>query len=344
MKCLREKGQGPRIDQYFLRSQSSQSNEIQRQEANHSSQDISTPVIDVRRTCMDTVSDEPNDPCEPGQTNQHKREKNLNGHKPGVKWPRACEKTAWNTVNTDLCFALERLSGTVEKKLDKFGDIIYAYGSGVRSGIAPPGDSERKCSFFVLFLEKKKEKKMELAQEEEDDCWELLLKGLAAELCPGCGAYGHTVAICPTQYDEEELLLQEPEEEEPVCPVSGREEPVCPVSGGEEPVCPVSERRSQCVPCPEGRSQCVLCPEGRSQCVLCLEGRSQCILCPEGRSQCVLCPEERSQYILCLEGRSQCVLCPEGRSQCILCPEGRSQCVLCPEGRSQCVLCPEGRS
>ncbi|MGH0171408.1 UNVERIFIED_CONTAM: hypothetical protein FKN15_060986 [Acipenser sinensis] len=66
MKCLREKGQGPRIDQYFLRSQSSQSNEIQRQEANHSSQDISTPVIDVRRTCMDTVSDEPNDPCEPG--------------------------------------------------------------------------------------------------------------------------------------------------------------------------------------------------------------------------------------------------------------------------------------
>ncbi|MGH0124522.1 UNVERIFIED_CONTAM: hypothetical protein FKN15_074120 [Acipenser sinensis] len=70
MKCLREKGQGPRIDQYFLRSQSSQSNEIQRQEANHSSQDISTPVIDVRRTCMDTVSDEPNDPCEPGQENQ----------------------------------------------------------------------------------------------------------------------------------------------------------------------------------------------------------------------------------------------------------------------------------
>ncbi|MGH0122346.1 UNVERIFIED_CONTAM: hypothetical protein FKN15_007946 [Acipenser sinensis] len=71
MKCLREKGQGPRIDQYFLRSQSSQSNEIQRQEANHSSQDISTPVIDVRRTCMDTVSDEPNDPCEPGSAHRY---------------------------------------------------------------------------------------------------------------------------------------------------------------------------------------------------------------------------------------------------------------------------------
>ncbi|MGH0117117.1 UNVERIFIED_CONTAM: hypothetical protein FKN15_030962 [Acipenser sinensis] len=31
---------------------------------------------------------------------------------------------------------------------------------------------------------------MELAQEEVDDNWELFLKGLAAELCHGCGAYG----------------------------------------------------------------------------------------------------------------------------------------------------------
>ncbi|MGH0166692.1 UNVERIFIED_CONTAM: hypothetical protein FKN15_053682 [Acipenser sinensis] len=166
MKCLREKGQGPHIDQYFLRSQSSQSNEIQRQEANHSSQDISTPVIDVRRTCMDTVSDEPNDPCEPGQTNQHKREKNLNGHKPGVKWPRACEKTAWDTVNTDLCVALERLSGTVEKKLDKFGDIIYAYGSE-RFGVEKrkekvqtiPGKSRRQQEIERLVRERRQLRK-----------------------------------------------------------------------------------------------------------------------------------------------------------------------------------------
>ncbi|MGH0134569.1 UNVERIFIED_CONTAM: hypothetical protein FKN15_031040 [Acipenser sinensis] len=89
MKCFREKGQGPRIDQYFLRSQS---NEIQRQQANHSSQDISTTVIDVKRTCMDTTSDEPNDPCEPSQTNQHKREKNLKGNKPGDKWPQYCDR------------------------------------------------------------------------------------------------------------------------------------------------------------------------------------------------------------------------------------------------------------
>ncbi|MBN3273752.1 SNX3 protein, partial [Polyodon spathula] len=103
--------------------------EIRMKVANHSSQDISTPDIDVRRTCVDTTSDEPTDPCEPGQTSQRKREKNLNGQKPGVKWPRACERTAWDTVNTDLCFTLERLNGTVEKKLDKFGDIVYAFGS-----------------------------------------------------------------------------------------------------------------------------------------------------------------------------------------------------------------------
>jgi len=127
MKCLREKGQGPCIDQYCLRSQSSQSNEIQQQEANHSSQDISTPVIDERRAC--TGSDEHIYTCEPGQTNQHKRENNLNRHRPGVRWPRACEKTAWDMVNTDLCFTLERLTSTVEKKLDTFGDIIYTYGS-----------------------------------------------------------------------------------------------------------------------------------------------------------------------------------------------------------------------
>ncbi|MGH0131214.1 UNVERIFIED_CONTAM: hypothetical protein FKN15_001966 [Acipenser sinensis] len=62
---------------------------------------------------------------------------------------------------------------------------------------------------------------MELDQEDVDD-WELFLERLAAELCPGCGAYGHTVAICPTQFEDDvsqepeevELLSQEPEEVE----------------------------------------------------------------------------------------------------------------------------------
>lgn len=43
-KCLKEVEQGPRIDQYFLRSRSSQSSEVQRQDENHSPQNISPPV------------------------------------------------------------------------------------------------------------------------------------------------------------------------------------------------------------------------------------------------------------------------------------------------------------
>jgi len=59
------------------------------------------------------------------KSSDRKEEKNLNGHRPGVRWPRACEKPAWDTVNTDLCFELERLPGTVENKLDKYRDIIW---------------------------------------------------------------------------------------------------------------------------------------------------------------------------------------------------------------------------
>ncbi|XP_041127564.1 type 2 lactosamine alpha-2,3-sialyltransferase-like [Polyodon spathula] len=58
---------------------------------------------------------------------------------------------------------------------------------------------------------------MELAQEDADDSWELyFFKRLVEEFCPGCGEYGHMVAICPMQYEGEEplLLSQEPEGEE----------------------------------------------------------------------------------------------------------------------------------
>ncbi|MGH0121776.1 UNVERIFIED_CONTAM: hypothetical protein FKN15_075524 [Acipenser sinensis] len=44
-------------------------------------------------------------------------------------------------------------------------------------------------------------------QEIGEDGWEVYIVNLVAELCPGCGAYGHTLAICPTQYEEGEYLL-----------------------------------------------------------------------------------------------------------------------------------------
>ncbi|MGH0174002.1 UNVERIFIED_CONTAM: hypothetical protein FKN15_069679 [Acipenser sinensis] len=121
-----------------------------------------------------------------------------------------------------------------------------------------------------------------LAQEEADDNWEFFLKRLAAELCPGCGAYGHTVAIYPTQtegrrrrqrvrkaWEEEEWCTQcmhygheehhcpevlqdtDLEWEEPECPAPEWEEPECPASEWEEPQCPEPKRGESVHPEPK---------------------------------------------------------------------------------------------
>ncbi|MGH0132869.1 UNVERIFIED_CONTAM: hypothetical protein FKN15_000956 [Acipenser sinensis] len=52
---------------------------------------------------------------------------------------------------------------------------------------------------------------------EDDKDWKSFVRSLAAELCPGCGAYGHTLTICPTQYveEEEELAPRRGEHERP---------------------------------------------------------------------------------------------------------------------------------
>ncbi|MGH0146360.1 UNVERIFIED_CONTAM: hypothetical protein FKN15_048677 [Acipenser sinensis] len=55
-------------------------------------------------------------------------------------------------------------------------------------------------------LQQQQQQPQQQQEEVGDDGWEVFLKNLAAELCPGCGAYGHTLAICPTQYEEEELV------------------------------------------------------------------------------------------------------------------------------------------
>ncbi|MGH0166945.1 UNVERIFIED_CONTAM: hypothetical protein FKN15_051745 [Acipenser sinensis] len=66
-----------------------------------------------------------------------------------------------------------------------------------------------------------------------EDGWEVYITNVVAELCPSCGAYGHTLAVCPMQYEEGE-----------------REHPA-PRRG---------ERES--VQRPDGGSPCVQCPEG----------------------------------------------------------------------------------
>lgn len=38
-------------------------------------------------------------------------------------------KKLWETINMGLTLSLEKLRGTVEKKFDRMGDVIYQYGS-----------------------------------------------------------------------------------------------------------------------------------------------------------------------------------------------------------------------
>ena len=140
-KCSKEGQQGPRIDSYFLRSQSSQSSEVQRPEPHQSSQDISPPeegnssTVAEAEECMEPIQPKP------------AIERKITGNKPQVKWPGASEKKQWETINRDLTSVLQSISGTVERKLDKMGDIIYSYGAeryGVRSKQAKQPALENK--------------------------------------------------------------------------------------------------------------------------------------------------------------------------------------------------------
>ena len=98
--------QGPRIDKYLLRSTSSQSGEVQRQEVTHSSQDISTPDVEAGPS---TEADR--------EASQPKKEK-ISGQKPRVKWPGAAESRKWEDINSDLVRVLGKLKGSAESKLE----------------------------------------------------------------------------------------------------------------------------------------------------------------------------------------------------------------------------------
>lgn len=101
-KCLVEGVQVFRIDQYFLRSQSSQSVEIQRQVENHSSQNITNPVTEEEG---ESAGGEVVDGTE---ASLPVREKSC-GQRARVKWPRANERKELETVNRDLIMVLDGL-------------------------------------------------------------------------------------------------------------------------------------------------------------------------------------------------------------------------------------------
>lgn len=160
--CLREQRQGPRIDQYFLRSnQSNQSIEAQRREKNQSSQSISTSVPEEDNTSTEMPVEEPTQPQRPP------KEEKIKGHRPSVKWPKAVEKREWEITNNDLTKILEQQVGTAEKKLERMVDIIYHYGEerfGVNArrsnkAISAPAKSRRQQEIEILVRERRQLRK-----------------------------------------------------------------------------------------------------------------------------------------------------------------------------------------
>lgn len=123
---------GPRIDHYLLRERSSQSSEAQWQDTTHSPLSINTPVAEEGNSSTTSENLESNQPA---------MEKNIQGHRPQVKWPKSGSKKDWATINADLSKVLDGFRGTAQKKLGKMSDMIYSYGEE-RFGTKEPGKKE----------------------------------------------------------------------------------------------------------------------------------------------------------------------------------------------------------
>lgn len=104
---------------------------------------------------------------EPTQPPRPVVEERLAGLRLQVKWPGVVDKKLWETINTDLALSVEQLQGTVEKMLERMGDIIYQYGSErfgaqVKKGgknISTAPVSRRQHEIKRLILERRQLKK-----------------------------------------------------------------------------------------------------------------------------------------------------------------------------------------
>ncbi|KAJ8385450.1 hypothetical protein AAFF_G00189020 [Aldrovandia affinis] len=61
-------------------------------------------------------------------------------------WPKSSSKKEWATVDADLIKILDGVKGTVEKKLEKIGDLIYVYGAESNIGLYGHGALELPVS------------------------------------------------------------------------------------------------------------------------------------------------------------------------------------------------------
>lgn len=108
--CLKKGQKAPRTDNYFLRSQSNKSNEVQQPESHQSLQDI-RPLEECDSSSV-TEIEGCTEPIQPKPLLERK----MRGEKLQVKWPGASEKKHWETVNMDLASLLQRLKGTAERQ------------------------------------------------------------------------------------------------------------------------------------------------------------------------------------------------------------------------------------
>ena len=127
--CLNDGLKGNRIDGYFLRSQSNQSNEDQRPDSHHSSQDLNSSLDLVSDSLLesqhllDTNPGNQDVPRLPKQSANH-----VTKTRPQVKWPRSSENV-WKSIDEDLIAVLRGLRGTAEGRLEVMADLIYNYGA-----------------------------------------------------------------------------------------------------------------------------------------------------------------------------------------------------------------------
>ena len=111
-RCVVKEGQCGRIEQYFLRSQSSKLVEVQRQLENHSNTATEVEEKVLRRDAADT------------EVNRPVRERKME-QKARVKWLKANGNKEWEALNKDLSLILGRLGRNASDRLEKMGDIIY---------------------------------------------------------------------------------------------------------------------------------------------------------------------------------------------------------------------------
>lgn len=91
-------------------------------------------------------------------------EKNIQSHRPLVKWPKSNSKKEWEKIDADLIKILDGINGTAEKKFGKMGDLIYSYGAE-RFGIKATG--KHKASLTPPMSRRQKEIKLLVRERRE---------------------------------------------------------------------------------------------------------------------------------------------------------------------------------